>query len=263
MKAVPPRPYIRLSVAVLAGILMLSVSIPARSKADAQDLIDLVRCIKRAVLFLVVARTDGKLVSGTGFVVTKDGRFVTSYHVVKGWRRIFVRMADGTRHEARVVAAFEEMDLAVGALTTKSQNYRRVALEKSSVEPQQGDEVLVFGYPAGQMLGVEDVTVTRGIVSALREPLIFQIDAAINPGNSGGPVVSIRNQVVTGVAFAQLPRFPGINFAVSIYAVRGSRLGLDDSDLLFWYPPLVPTPYPPIPGLPPDDPPGAWCKRND
>jgi len=225
----------RLIVRFLVVYLLLTLaSLSPGPKAIAQDLTRLVNCIKPAVLFLAVARTDGKLVSGTGFIVTKDGRFITSLHVVKGAKRIFVRMTDGTRHEAQVVNTLEERDLAVGILETRGRNYPRVALEKNSSRPFQGEEVLVFGYPAGQALGVEDVTVTRGIVSAIREYPVFQIDAAINPGNSGGPVVSIQEEVVTGVAFAQLRQFPGVNFAVSVYAARNPILGLSEEDLLFW-----------------------------
>ncbi len=244
---------------VVCLLLMLALP-PLGPKASAQDLTRLVRCIKPAVLFLSVARTDGKLVSGTGFIVTEDGRFITSLHVVKGANRIFVRMTDGTKQEARVVGTFEEMDLAVGVLTTRGRNYPRVALEMNPERPVQGEEVLVFGYPAGHALGVEDVTVTRGIVSAVREHFIFQIDAAVNPGNSGGPVVSIQDQVVTGVAFAQLRNSSGINFAISTYALRVPFLGLNES-LLLWGSTRTPSPDDPSGSDYLYGPPGSWCKR--
>jgi hypothetical protein len=76
-----------------------------------------------------------------------------------------------------------------------------------------GEEVIAIGYALGALSN----TVTRGIVSALRQAgsvTLIQTDAAINPGNSGGPLIGrdgtviginsmgISKQVGEGVAFA-------------------------------------------------------------
>src|SRR4030095_15078557 len=72
----------------------------------------------------------------------------------------------------------------------------------------------------GSALGVLSNTVTRGIVSAIRDVgtvRLIQTDAAINPGNSGGPLVD-RSGVVIGVnSLAVAAREgQGIGFAVAI-----------------------------------------------
>lgn len=221
----------------LFGVVLLLGSAVAAGKAPSPALAlpDLVRCIRPAVVFLSVAR-QGKVVSGTGFIVSPDGYVLTAHHLVKNARRIFVRLSNGTRHFARFVDAFEEMDVALLKLGTPSQKYPRVVLEAASDEPKQGEEILVFGYPGGRTLGVEDVTVTRGIVSAHRLGALLQIDASINPGNSGGPVVAMENGAVVGIVYARSPRFSGINFAVSIFFAR-YLLGKRNVSVELWHDP--------------------------
>jgi hypothetical protein len=79
-----------------------------------------------------------------------------------------------------------------------------------------GQEVIAVG----SALGVLSNTVTRGIVSAVRQVgniTLLQTDAAINPGNSGGPLVD-RSGMVIGInslaVAAQAGQ--GLAFAVAI-----------------------------------------------
>jgi hypothetical protein len=74
----------------------------------------------------------------------------------------------------------------------------------------------------GSALGVFQNSVTRGIVSGVRQAggvTLIQTDAAINPGNSGGPLVDRHGDVIgvntMGVASAQ-----GISFAVAVDHVQ-------------------------------------------
>jgi hypothetical protein len=79
-----------------------------------------------------------------------------------------------------------------------------------------GQEVVAIG----SALGVLSNTVTRGIVSAVRQAgsvTLLQTDAAINPGNSGGPLID-RNGVVIGINSMGIARQigEGLAFAVAI-----------------------------------------------
>ena len=208
--------YVRyLALAFVVGVLVTSAESSSQPQALAQGLPHVVRCVKPAVVFVSTARIDGKTVSGSGFIISKDGYLLTAYHVVEKARRIFVRLPSGHGEEARFVKGNEVLDFALLKLT-QGLNYPRVTLLGGSA-PSQGEEILVFGYPGGRYLGVRDVTVTRGIISAFRgfQNNIIQIDASINPGNSGGPVVGLDSLVV-GIAFASSPRMIGVNFAVSM-----------------------------------------------
>lgn len=212
--------FVMIALACALIVNLFVPSLPAQeppSPGSARPLSEIVRCVKPAVVFISTARTDGKQVSGTGFIISRDGYLLTAYHVVEKARRIFVRLPNGHREEARLVRKSEYIDSALLKLS-QGLNYPRVTLLQGAAS--QGEEVLVFGYPGGRSLGLSDVTVTRGIVSAFRGPVgmtssIIQIDASINPGNSGGPVVGLDTLVV-GTAFASSQQMSGVNFAVSI-----------------------------------------------
>ena len=60
-----------------------------------------------------------------------------------------------------------------------------------------GENVIAIGNPS-----FYDFTVTRGIVSGIREQgKLIQTDAAINSGNSGGPLINSSGCVVGVISF--------------------------------------------------------------
>jgi hypothetical protein len=106
-------------------------------------------------------------------------------------------------------------DLAV--LQVERPNPSQVTLSLGATSRARvGQEVIAIG----SALGVLSNTVTRGIVSAVRQvgPVtLVQTDAAINPGNSGGPLLD-RNGNVIGVNSMAIGRQAGegLAFAVAI-----------------------------------------------
>ncbi len=158
---------------------------------------------------------------GSGVVVRNDGHVLTNYHVVHLASEIFVTVFDdfGTeRYRANVVKMEEAADLALLKIKPKAPLYPVVFGDSSRI--QVGEEVIAIGSPFG--LGQ---TVSRGIVSALRESLVIegvthtglvQTDAAINQGNSGGPLVD-ANATVIGIntaIYTPTGAFSGVGFAI-------------------------------------------------
>ena len=118
---------------------------------------------------------------------------------------------------ARVDTVARDLDLALLKLSTPPAD-QPIASLGSAAGVRSGQEVVAIG----SALGVLQNTVTRGIVSGVRQAgsvTLIQTDAAINPGNSGGPLVDRAGNVIgintMGVAEAQ-----GISFAVSVDHVR-------------------------------------------
>jgi S1-C subfamily serine protease len=163
---------------------------------------------------------------GSGFLIDDDGHILTNAHVVEDARTVQVTYADGTRQQARVLAADETIDLAVLDVERPPPSARALPLGRSK-GLAVGDSVVAIGNP----LGFER-TATTGIVSAVKRQICspndssianaIQTDAAINQGNSGGPlldrlgrVVGINSQIVS-----QGGGFEGIGFAVPIDTVR-------------------------------------------
>jgi putative serine protease PepD len=150
--------------------------------------------------------------SGTGFLISKDGKLVTNAHVVGNESRVLVRF--GSRSDsldAQVLGKDVSSDLAVLSIDPK--------VMPGGVKPLQfadsrsvriGDQAIAIGNPFGL-----DRTATQGIVSAVGRHIqapngfeidsVIQTDAPINPGNSGGPlldtsahVIGVNSQIATG-----------------------------------------------------------------
>ncbi|HIJ44028.1 MAG: trypsin-like peptidase domain-containing protein [Rhodospirillales bacterium] len=158
---------------------------------------------------------------GSGVVVRNDGHVLTNYHVVHQASEIFVTVFDdfGTeRYRANVVKMDEATDLALLKIKPKAPLSPAVFGDSSRI--QVGEEVIAIGSPFG--LGQ---TVSRGIVSAVRESLVIegvthlgliQTDAAINQGNSGGPLVDANGTVIgiNTAIYTPTGAFSGVGFAI-------------------------------------------------
>ena len=94
----------------------------------------------------------------------------------------------------------------------------------SSEDVSGGEEILVAGYPLGNMVS-DTIKVTKGIVSATKgmdnDVSQFEIDAVIRKGNSGGPVYDKRGNIV-GVAVSRLNvnRAEYVNFGIKGSTVK-------------------------------------------
>ncbi len=157
---------------------------------------------------------------GSGVIVDPKGYIVTNRHVIEKADRIRVRFEDdppGVQHDAKVIGADQETDLAV--IKVDIDRVLPSAKMGNSDSMQVGDWVLAVGSPFGL-----SETVTAGIVSAKGRDIVpgrqfqtfIQTDAAINPGNSGGPLVNMSGEVI-GINTAILSEtnaYAGVGFAL-------------------------------------------------
>jgi len=115
-------------------------------------------------------------------------------------------------------------------------------LEIDPVEPTEGQEIQVIGYPlASDQIDFDSgsyyaPTFSTGRISRVA-PHLLQVDAPVSIGNSGGPVVSQRGKVIgvivrrasvqqklgTAVIQTELPNFGG---AITISSVKSFAPGL-------------------------------------
>jgi hypothetical protein len=172
---------------------------------------DLVAAVSPSVV--IIETSSGR---GSGVFVRPD-TIITNAHVAGSDLLVRVRRASGDTTTARVENVARDLDLAVLRLSSAPADQPLASLGTSS-SVRSGQEVVAIG----SALGVLQNTVTRGIVSGVRQAgsvTLIQTDAAINPGNSGGPLVDRQGNVIgintMGVASAQ-----GISFAVAVDHVR-------------------------------------------
>jgi putative serine protease PepD len=187
---------------------------------------------------VVSIRTDRG--EGTGFLIDKNGMFVTNDHVVESATHVLVRFgANGATIDGDVLGTDPSSDLAVVSVDP-SQIPKGTAPLKfaDSRSVQVGDTAIAIGNPFGL-----DRTATEGIVSGLGRSIqspngfsidkVIQTDAPINPGNSGGPLLDDAGHVIgvnSQIATAGVPGNIGIGFAIPSNTVRSVVPVLEHGD---------------------------------
>lgn len=164
--------------------------------------------------------------SGSGFIWNKQGHIVTNFHVIYGANAIKVTLADRSEHQAKLVGADPDHDLAVLQIQVPEAVLEPLAIG-SSQDLRVGQKVLAIGNPFGL-----DHSLTTGVVSALGRTIksmsnrtiegVVQTDAAINPGNSGGPLLDSAGRLI-GVntqIISPSGAYAGIGFAVPVDTVN-------------------------------------------
>ncbi|MGA3222324.1 MAG: trypsin-like peptidase domain-containing protein [Acidobacteriaceae bacterium] len=161
---------------------------------------------------------------GSGFVLTKDGRIITNYHVIQNAQKVEVTTSDKRNYKAQVILQDRAHDLAL--LQIDAKNLTPSVLSQSN-DLQVGQNVYAIGNPFGL-----NGTMTTGIISSIRSvqepqgPTIdkaLQTDAAINPGNSGGPLLNSRGEVIgmnTLIATGGAEQSSGVGFAIPIDTIK-------------------------------------------
>jgi serine protease Do len=137
-------------------------------------------------------------VTGSGVIVSDDGRILTNHHVVEKAEKVTVTVP-GVKGKipATIVGTDKQTDLALLRIAPATP-LAAAALGRSA-DLQVGQWVLAVGNPYGL-----DGTVSLGIVSAKGRNLgipdlindFIQTDAMIDRGSSGGPLVDLDGRVV-------------------------------------------------------------------
>jgi serine protease Do len=218
-------------LALLLSAAMLPVF--ATTPSSAQNLDEIFRTVSPSV---VVVRTKGRDIgpggvtafkqTGSGVLISSDGRVMTSAHVVNGMDEITVEGVAGEVVRATLLSANSAADVSLLQLerVTKAM---RVARMGDSDSVQVGQQVLVVGAPYGL-----SYSMSVGWISARWAPnTIFpdmplaeflQTTATINTGNSGGPIFDMAGAVI-GIVSQNISKSggsEGLGFVVSINSAR-------------------------------------------
>ena len=156
--------------------------------------------------------------TGSGFILSTNGRLITNAHVVSGADTVSVTLKDGRTFEGKVLGSDPITDVAV--IQISAEDLPTVTLG-SSEDLVPGQWAIAIGNPLGL-----DNTVTAGIISAIgrsssqvgipdKRVRFIQTDAAINPGNSGGPLLDDKGRVI-GINTAIRANAQGLGFAIPI-----------------------------------------------
>ena len=218
------------------AVMLAAVLLPAFASVSPAEGQGLDAVFNRVSPTVVVVRSKGRDVNaagitrfnetGSGVLISSDGRVMTAAHVVNGMDEITVEGIGGEVVRATLISANAAADVALLQLerVTKAM---RVARMGDSDGVRVGQQVMIVGAPYGLAYSM-----SVGWISARWPPnTIFpdmplaeflQTTATINTGNSGGPVFNMAGEVIAIVSqnISKSGGSEGLGFIVTINSAR-------------------------------------------
>lgn len=152
-------------------------------------------------------------VSGSGFMLTGDGYFVTNNHIVLGADSVYLQSTRGEVYKARVVYSDQTHDLAFLQLCDDSA-FRPMASVPYGFNARPsdlGERVYTLGFPR------EEIVYGEGYLSSgtgyRGDSTAYQVAIGVNPGNSGGPLLDEEGNVI-GIISGKQTTLEGVSFAI-------------------------------------------------
>ena len=183
--------------------------------------------VKESTVYIRTHFGNDMIGMGSGFFAGKPGYVVTNAHVVGytregGYRKplkIEVVINSGEANEKTYPATLFGFDATLGVdlamLKVNADDLPPPLAIGSAASLRETEEVMIFGYPLGETLGL-NVSVNKTTVSSLRKEngkiVVVQVAGGMQKGNSGGPVVNHAGQVI-GVSVAIITGTV-LNFAI-------------------------------------------------
>jgi serine protease Do len=214
-------------------MVALGLLVAMAHEAVAQNLDDVFRKTSPTV---VVIRAKGRDVgasgvtrfveTGSGVLISSDGRVMTAAHVVNGKDEITVEGIGGEIVRAKIISANAAADVSLLQLERVTAAMR-VARIGDSDAVRVGEQVMVVGAPYGLAYSM-----SVGWISARWPPNtifpdmplaeFFQTTATINTGNSGGPLFNMVGEVI-GIVSQNISKSggsEGLGFVVTTKSAR-------------------------------------------
>jgi len=175
------------------------------------------------------ARTQSR---GSGFIIDPEGYVLTAQHVIDQAQQVEVRLADGERLPARVIASDTHADLAI--LKIAAGQPLPVVVLGDSNNNRVGNLAIVFGYPFGR-----ESSMNLGVIgrpgrsfpdSASYE--FIQTDAGAYAGGSGGPLLNSKGHVIGMITMAS--ESGSMGFATPINVIKRLIPRLLNGEKLTW-----------------------------
>ena len=163
-----------------------SYSLPQYSATEIYN-----QAIQYAGEIILYDKQGKKIATGTGFVLSSDGRIITNYHVIENAYSATISINGKTYSIKSVLSYNATIDLAV--LQIDANNLTAAKICKNAV--QAGETV----YSIGSSRGMTN-TFSHGIITYANRVVDgishVQHDAPISSGNSGGPLINIYGEVI-------------------------------------------------------------------
>ncbi|KFC69248.1 hypothetical protein FG93_03294 [Bosea sp. LC85] len=206
---------------ISATLLLAIACVSIHTAASAKSPHDILAESAEAIVFLEAQDTQGKvLITGTGFIVSRDGYVVTVAHNFSdGAAKLFavIGARQGVRFQLDPREMNIEKDVAVWQLPQSSSCRHVIPL--SATQPKVFDGVLAVGFPgdAGltpNPLSIQNPSTRTGLIRG---------NGLLQPGYSGGPVLNESGEatgIVQGGTIAGAQANDFVPIAVALDLIR-------------------------------------------
>jgi serine protease Do len=189
-----------------------------RGPRDVQDLRHIEWQLQRVVPHVTAATVlvQAGRSTGSGVVVSGDGRVLTAAHVIgRPGRRVTVVFADGRRLSGQSLGADHDADAGMVQIDRPPDDLPFLPLAEAK-PLESGEWVITAGQPGG-MVDDRSPPIRLGRVLFVHDDVVCT-DCTLVGGDSGGPLVNMRGEVV-GIHSSIGPRVTH-NFHVPITAFQ-------------------------------------------
>ena len=175
------------SIVQVQGIQWIKVKIPDQYKNVTDD------PVYQSLSSIFIDNADPKAapvvkkrISGTGFIISPNGRIATNYQWIKGAHEIVVILSDRRQMKAQVVRTEPKNDLAIIKI-----NGSALPALSLATEVEEGEGVIAIGFDKkGASVGVV-------VSTPAQTPAIGLIsDVMVSRDNSGGPLLNTDGLVL-------------------------------------------------------------------
>ncbi len=156
--------------------------------------------------------------SGTGFALTNDGYFVTSYHVTDGADSVYIQDHNGDYYRAYVVAFEPKSDIAILKVEQDGFKFSKgdVPYTFAPGKAGLGSRVYTLGYPEDQIVYNEGYISAKNGYEA--DSMQYRLELPADPGQSGAPVLDANGNVLA-IVTARGSQSEGNTYAVGVKAL--------------------------------------------
>ena len=160
---------------------------------------------------LALRMSDGKSGEGTGFMISKDGYFLTCAHCVDGAGSIVARRRIShhgryidLNYNAYVVSMDKRFDVALCKVEAdEKEEFEYLTLADGAKQPEKLSKVYLLGYPFG-VSRFDEMSINEGKVMSYQKETPWSVDQInldiqAKGGNSGSPVIDAETSKVIGV----------------------------------------------------------------
>lgn len=171
---------------------IFSTLFTAPALASDEDIANLVKINKAAVLIIEGIRKDGGTTQSSGCVVHRSGLILTTAHQVENIKTLLGRQSDGTTFNLSVVEVDPARELA---LLRADRELPAASVIGNANALSAGATLVTIATPVNL-----DFSVATGIVANTSRTFhgfpVIQAELTAAPGSSGGPVFNKRGELV-------------------------------------------------------------------